>query len=41
MHSHDYEEEFVGMVTTIREADEKIKSYKQQVQDIKGVMCCT
>lgn len=41
MHSHDYEEEFVGMITTIGEADEKIKSYKQQVQDIKGVMCCT
>lgn len=41
MHHQDYEEEFVGMVTTIREADEKIKSYKQQVQDIKGVMCCT
>lgn len=41
MHLHDYEEEFVGMITTIREADEKIKSYKQQLQDIKGVMCCT
>lgn len=40
MHSHDYEEEFVGMITTIGEADEKIKNYKQQVQDIKGVACC-
>ena len=40
MHSHDYEEEFAGMITTIGEADEKIKSYKQQVQDIKGVACC-
>lgn len=40
IHSHDYEEEFVGMIATIGEADEKIKSYKQQVQDIKGVVCC-
>ena len=40
MHSHDDEEEFAGMITTIGEADEKIKSYKQQVQDIKGVACC-
>lgn len=41
MHHQDYEEEFVGMITAIREADEKIRSYKQQVQDIKGVACCT
>lgn len=25
MHSHDYEEEFAGMITTIGEADEKLK----------------
>lgn len=41
MHHQDYEEEFVGMITAIGEAGEKIKSYKQQVQDIKGVACCT
>lgn len=40
MHSHDHEEEFAGMVASIAESEEKIKSYRQQIQDIKGVVRC-
>lgn len=40
MHTHDYEEEFAGMVASLAEAEEKIKSYRQQIQDIKGVVRC-
>lgn len=41
MHSNDHEEEFVGMITTLREADEKIGNCRQQIQDIKGVVRCS
>ena len=34
------EEEFAGMVASIAESEEKIKSYRQQIQDIKGVVRC-
>ena len=40
MHSHDHEEEFTGMVASIAESEEKIKNYRQQIQDIKGVVRC-
>lgn len=40
MHSHDREEEFAGMVASIAESEEKIKSYRQQIQDIKGIVRC-
>lgn len=40
MHPHDHEEEFAGMVASLAEAEEKIKSYRQQIQDIKGVIRC-
>lgn len=41
MHAQDCEEEFTGMVSVIVEADEKIKKYRQQIQDIKGVVRCS
>lgn len=41
MHPHDHEEEFAGMVASLAEAEEKIKSYRQQIQDIKGVVRCS
>ena len=41
MHPHDHEEEFSGMIAALGEADEKIRSYRQQIQDIKGVVRCT
>lgn len=40
MHPHDYEEDFAGMIVSIGEADEKIRNYRQQIQDIKGVVRC-
>ena len=40
IHSNDCEEEFAGMISVIKEADEKIKSCRQQIQDIKGVVRC-
>ena len=41
MHSHNHEEEFAGMIATIEESEEKIRNYRQQIQDIKGVTLCT
>lgn len=41
MHSNDHEEEFAGMIITLREADEKIRNCRQQIQDIKGVVRCS
>lgn len=41
MHPHDHEEEFAGMIVSLAEAEEKIKSYRQQIQDIKGVVRCS
>lgn len=40
MHPNDHEEEFTGMINSIAEAEEKIKNYRQQIQDIKGVVRC-
>lgn len=41
MYPHYKEEEFEGMITLLGEAEEKVKSYRQQIQDIKGVTCCS
>lgn len=40
MYSYNHEEEFATMIAALREADEKIRSYRQQIQDIKGVVHC-
>lgn len=40
MHSHDCEEEFASLVAVVQQAEEKIQSYRQQIQDIKGVIRC-
>lgn len=40
IHSHDCEEEFANLVAAIGQAEEKIQSYRQQIQDIKGVVRC-
>lgn len=41
MHPNDHEEGFAGMIDSIAEAEEKIKNYRQQIQDIKGVVRCS
>lgn len=40
MHIHDHEAEFAGMMDVLREADEKIRSCRQQIHDIKGFVRC-
>lgn len=40
LHNEDYEEDFAGMIGTIAEAEAKIRDYKKQIQDIKGVQRC-
>lgn len=40
IHQNDYESAFGGMVVAICDAEAKIKDYKQQIQEIKGVVRC-
>ncbi len=40
MHPEDYASEFAGIVTTIAEADKKIKDLHLQIMSIKGVVAC-
>ena len=40
MHPHDCEKEFSDMIASIKQSDEKIISYRQQIQDIKGIIHC-
>lgn len=40
LHSDDYEQAFADMMTEIKDAEKKIDEYKQQIQDIKGVIRC-
>lgn len=40
IHPHDPEGEFAGMITTLEEASGKLEGYRQQIQDIKGVVRC-
>lgn len=40
LHASDCEEAFQGMIQTITDSENKIKEYKVQIQDIKGVIRC-
>lgn len=40
MHASDCEPDFAGMISVIKESEIKIHDYKQQIQDIKGVVMC-
>lgn len=40
LHSNDFEHVFTDMMTGIKEAEKKINEYRQQIQDIKGVVRC-
>lgn len=39
-HINDYEEDFSAMISTIKDSNNKIRIYRQQIQDIKGVVRC-
>lgn len=40
VYGKDCGEEFEGMVNAVAQSEEKIKDYKKQIRDIKGVQCC-
>ena len=40
LHRNDSEEEFSSMIAAITESEIKIRDYKKQIQDIKGVQRC-
>lgn len=40
LHNNDYENVFTDMMTGIKEAEKKINEYRQQIQEIKGVVRC-
>lgn len=40
IHKDDCEEDFLGMIHTIAEGEAKIRDYKKQIQDIRGVQRC-
>lgn len=40
IHKDDFEDDFAGMIGAIAEAKAKIRDYKKQIQDIKGVQRC-
>lgn len=39
-HRDNYAEDFVGMIMAIAESEQKIKEYRAQIQDVKGVIKC-
>lgn len=40
IHQNDYEENFAGMITAIAASERKIKAYRAQILEVKGVMHC-
>lgn len=40
MHSRQCEDEFTGLISAVLDSEEKIRNYRQQIQDIKGVIHC-
>lgn len=40
MHASDFETDFSGMIEAIKESEQKVVEYRQQIQDIKGVVRC-
>lgn len=40
LHQHDCEEAFAGMLSSIIESEGKISDYRQQINDLKGVIRC-
>ncbi|MCM1187825.1 MAG: zinc ribbon domain-containing protein [bacterium] len=40
LHADGHETEYDGMIAAIRESEEKIREYRQQITDIKGTVAC-
>lgn len=39
-HPKDYENDFAVMIAALKESERKIKEYRQQIQDVKGIVRC-
>lgn len=39
-HPSDFDSDFAGMIQSVTESENRINTYKQQIQDIKGVVRC-
>lgn len=39
-HQNDYDEQFGSLISAIRDSEEKIKNYREQIQEIKGIQYC-
>lgn len=39
-HSEDYDGDFAPLIAAMKESENKIKEYRRQIQDIKGVVRC-
>lgn len=40
LRAEEHEEEFDGMIAAIRESEEKIRGYRHQITEIKGIAVC-
>lgn len=40
IHGNDCEEEFLEMVNAVAALEQKVREYRKQIQDIKGIQCC-
>lgn len=40
IHKDDFEEDFTGMISAIAVSEAKIRDYKEQIQEIKGIQRC-
>lgn len=40
LHGRNPEVDFAALIASIRDSEGKIAGYKQQIKDIKGVVCC-
>lgn len=40
LHQADFDEDFAGMIAAIAESEQKIKDYRIQIQNVKGVLRC-
>lgn len=40
IHASDYESDFASMIASIKDSEQKVVEYRQQIQDIKGIVRC-
>ncbi len=40
LHAHDFEDDFAGLVSGVKESEEKIAECRQQIKAVKGIVTC-